>query len=94
MCKIFRLRYRCEALASVDVHIVKRNVDVLLQRWLVRFDANDEITTLLDDLLCDLFLAARGIDRHDDPFETEVFEELRNRRYRIRLFIRFDLSVG
>ena len=45
---------------------------------LVAFERQDIIGPLIDDLTCDLFLTAHGIDSNDAAFDVQKLKKLRN----------------
>src|SRR5919202_2070357 len=69
-----------------------KDLDILPQRGLIAFQRQDVIGLLVDNFLCDLTLAADGVDRDDRPLDRQPVEKLRDRDDLIGLFRHLDLA--
>ena len=67
-----------------------KHLAILPQRALMAFQRQDVLGLLVDNFLCDLTLAAHGVDRDNRPLDRQQVEKLRDRDDLIGLFRHLD----
>ncbi len=74
------------------LQVIKEQDDIFIQVFLVLFERQQIVSSLLDNCLGNLSLTAHGINRHQAALQIQQLQELGDRRDLVRLFIDFLLT--